>query len=85
LVALGFVLGVERADGLGRVDEGGVGGVDLDLRDDRRDRLGNVAAVQLVGERLADLVADGALGVGDAGLERDFVELVLREVAAQQG
>jgi hypothetical protein len=77
-------LGVEGADGLGGIREGRVVLVDEDLGDDGGDGLVPALAAQFVGEGLADLVADGALGVGDAAFEGDFVEDVLGEVGAQQ-
>ena len=44
---LGLFLGHERADGLGRMLEGGVGGVDGDLREDRRAVNAEASAVEL--------------------------------------
>ena len=44
---LGLFLGHKRADGLGRMLEGGVGGVDGDLREDRRAVNAEASAVEL--------------------------------------
>ena len=48
----GLFLGHERADGLGRMLEGGVGGVDGDLREDRRAVNAEASAVELFADEV---------------------------------
>ena len=83
-IFLGVGFGVEGADGLGGVGEGFVVFVDKDLGDDGGDGLMEMLAFEFVGEGLADLVANGALGVGNATFEGDFVEDIFGEVGAQE-
>ncbi|MCY1438401.1 hypothetical protein D9M71_545970 [compost metagenome] len=65
--ALGFFLGVDRADRLGRLLEGRVGAVHLDLGEDGSEgQLGRQQVAQL----LFDHVADHAFGLGAEDVQR---------------
>jgi hypothetical protein len=70
-VLRGFLGRVAAADRLRGVLEGGVFEVHDGLGQDARDSVGHAAASQLAHQRVADDVADAALGVGDAHVERE--------------
>ncbi len=74
----------ERADRLGRVLEGLVVAVDQRLRDHRGHRRPLRPVAHHVEHGHLDLVADGALGVGAARVERHLVQLGPRELAASE-
>ena len=76
-----------RNDPIGLVGLANAGsfGVDLGLRHDRDGLPVEPAAGELVPERLLELVADGALRVGAADVERHLVQLVRRTARTAAG
>ena len=81
---LGLLLVHETADWLGRVFERRVVGSHLCLADDCRSLPGHAETSKLVAEVLLQRVADRALAVRTADVQRDLVHLVGRKLGASQ-
>ena len=81
---VGLLLRHEGADGLGRVLEGGVLGVDLDLSQHGGDALVDAAVEQLLAQGILQVVAYVALAHGNADGERAG-DVLLRVGAGQLG
>ena len=78
-------LGHERADGLGRMLEGRVFGVDGNLRENGRAVDAETAAVQLLTDHVLQIVTDIALAHGDADGKRHNIALCLLLVVGGKG